>query len=312
MNKIFLSVAVLFLCLPAFCQDKIEKTDDITSALVLQPDSAKSKWSFTGKFSVLLNANHTNNFADLGETFSMITGSGHVKLGALYNHDKFFWSSRLEYSYSFNKRKDYMYHTDLDFLYVTSRFFYKIKNKIFATAILDVITQLTPGYLHTLALSDPTDPFSYEEVQYKVSNFLTPGSFYEALGFAYLGAKFYIGVAPIAFHQSIKIDDECPEEEVLLLMPDYSIKEEFSIGAYMKAGFNSTIGTKGTFSSELTVFSKYDKMDDMSALWMNSFAYRLGKYLTLSAKVILAKDFDDSELHVKQNYGIGFSYSFKK
>ena len=260
------------------------------------PDSLKP-WKKSGLGSVNFNQVALSNWAGGGE--SSVSGGAIVKLTANYKKDKTSWDNSLDMAYGLiNQTGSPVVKTD-DRLELSSKFGKEANKKWSYSAIFTFRTQFAPG------LDDPTAVNPN-----KISDFLSPGYMFVALGMDYKPNKsLTLFLSPATNKNTIvtapslanvgAFGVEAAELDPVtgdIVTPGKHFRAE--IGGFLKAEFKTTLMENVDFQTKIDLFSNYiNNPQNIDVNWESLLSFKINKYLTASVTTTLIYD-DDIKIAV--------------
>ena len=218
--------------------------------------------------------------------------------GFNYLQPKYDWSNTLKILYGQSKiGGDELKKTD-DEIYFESVFTYKVLNSINPYASVTALTQFTAGYDYTV------DP------KVKISNFMDPGYFTEAIGMEYKTSETFKTRFGLAMKQTVAddfaalwSDDPETDNEVETLRNE--------IGFESVTDFEYQLSELIIYVTKLELFSNVKRFDEIDVRWDNLFSAKVAEYISVSLNVKLYYDKDISlKRQLKQSLAVGLTYSF--
>lgn len=211
--------------------------------------------------------------------------------------EAFDWANTLRMQFGQSKiGSDEMRKTDDEFFF-ESVFTYKLWNKLNPYAAITAQTQFTEGYDYS------TDPKT------KISNFLDPGFFREAVGLDYNPEKNIKTRLGLALKQTVAdkfaaIWSDDPDTEDI-----ETLRSE--IGLESVTDFTFNVSELIVYVTKLQLFSNLNRFDEIDVNWDNLFSAKVADYLSVTLSVVLVYDKDISvQRQLKQTLAVGLTYSF--
>lgn len=184
-------IAVLFLFSGFFAFPQVTDAED---ALKSQTVDTTDGWEYGGMFSLNISQTSLSNWSAGGQ--SSVAFSSLVKLNASYKKNRNLWENFLELGYGTMKQGDEGWWKTDDKIDFTSKYGYKITEKLYTAVLVNFKTQMTEGY-------------NYPDDSTMVSDFMAPGYFLGAIGVDYIpNDKFSAFISPITSKYTIVLDQD--------------------------------------------------------------------------------------------------------
>jgi len=216
----------------------------------------------------------------------------------LNRQEKFEWANTLKIVYGQAKiGSDELKKSD-DELFLETVFTYKIWGVINPYIAATALTQFTPGYDYD------TDPKT------KISDFLDPGYFREAIGLDYKPSETFKTRLGVAFKQTVAdvfatrwSDDPETIDKV------EKIRSE--VGAESVTDYSVNVSELIVYVTKLELFSNLNRIDEIDVRWDHLFSAKVADYLAVSFNLNIFYDKDISlKRQLKQTLAVGLTYSF--
>lgn len=264
----------------------------ISTALYAQNDSIKSDTTYWNKGAVLnLNFSQVDltNWNGGGQSSISIAGLTNFKIN--YQKGKDAWDNRLDMAYGILRQGDSkqpFIKTD-DNIILSSKYSRQLKKRIFISAILDFRTQFDEG------LDDENEV---------ISRFMAPGFLLANIGFSYRYKKIFSAtLSPISSKTTFVRDDS------LSLAGAYGVEEgetyRFQGGVNFSSSFQKDIWENVNLSSDLNLFSDYEKLGNIDVNWETALNFKINKFLSASYSTQLIYDDDIKSKEVVVNEATG-------
>jgi hypothetical protein len=298
MNKLFLSVAALFLLfspLSVFSVNDSHFSDGVGAMDVAQaaPDTVVSPWKSSGWLTLNGTQASFRNWSQGG--VNNIAATSTARFDSEYKYKRHILSVTSNLKYGKTRIEGNEFRKTDDEIRVRNQYRYLLDDPRFSLIMqLNFNTQFDKGY-----------DKNYVNV---ISKFMAPGYIVETLGFAYNpepGLQFNMG---ISLKQTIVIDTTL--SGTYNLKPGETVMNEGGISLGMKV--ERDIATNVNLSSQIETFTNYLRpVNSTTVRFTNEIVGKINSYL--SANLQLAMVYDDNiteELQVKQVISIGFNYRF--
>ncbi len=250
-------------------------------------------WVPSGMVAINLNQINFSNWTKGGE--NSLAVSGLFNGGAAYKADGWTWNNELKVAYGRTKTGTSTYRTT--------------DNELFFESIVSrhIGFEVDP-YLSVSMRTVVAKGFDYKNVlEPQISAFFDPGYLSESLGFTYdklYGFKTRLG---IAFHQiftnkfrQYSDNPDTPEMESFL----------FETGVESVTEGKLTIDENILLTSQLRLFSAFDRLDVWDVIFDNAITAKVNNYLNVNFTFILVHIVKETvKTQTKQGLQIGFTYS---
>ncbi|MBN1478829.1 DUF3078 domain-containing protein [candidate division KSB1 bacterium] len=263
------------------------------SLLYAQDEAPTYGWQKEATAALNLTQSTFDNYAQGGENST----AWQFRLGLKFVNDreKFNWANTGKLEYGQTKSGKDEYKKSVDEMKIESVFAFKLWKTINPFVSFTGETQFAAGY-------------DYEQTpKAEISNFLDPGYFREAVGFAYRPNDIIQARLGAAMKQTVtnnftkySDDPETTEKEKL--------KNEF--GAEGIIDFNYKISENSLIKSKVELFSNLQAFDEIDVIWDTDLTAKITKFIAFNFNVKLLYDKDIStKRQLKQVMGLGISYS---
>jgi hypothetical protein len=274
-----------------------------------QEDTAKARWRKGGLFNVNINQGTLSNWAAGGDKFTFSVASTFTGYIA-YRQGRKTWDNVLDLAYGYVRTTSLGSRKSDDRIDFTSKYGYDIGKHWFLSALFNVRTQFSKGYLY-----DSVPP-------QLTSRFFSPAYVLLAPGFDYKPTEaLSIFMTPISARFVVVMDD------YLSSIGAYGVDSGkhvlYQMGAYVSVNYVKEIMKNVTFKTRLDLFSDYrHNPQNIDVFMTNALMLKVNKYITANLNVDLIYDDDVKEfvnektgvkgprLQVKEIIGVGFSARF--
>jgi hypothetical protein len=302
----------LILALSISCFSAYAQTTEAEKQLLKKDADVESGWKKGGTINTALSQVSLTNWAAGGQ--NSISANGLLSLFAHYKKDAMLWENYLDFAYGTNqqgKGSDWLKTDDkVDF---TSKFGQKASEKWYYAGLVNLKSQMTPGY-------------NYPNTTNKISDFMAPGYFLGAMGMDFKPSdKFTAFLSPITGKITIVNDDGLSAAGAFGVEPGKKSRSEF--GGYARFFFKHDIMTNVTLQTKLDLFSNYlDNPQHIDVNWETLISLKINKYIsaTITTHLIYDHDIDivlekdalgnptkvGPAIQFKEVLGVGFSYKF--
>jgi hypothetical protein len=312
-------IAVIAL-LSISCVTTFGQVTEGEKALRAQSADTTQGWKKGGVFAVNLAQTSLTNWAAGGQ--NSVAVNGIFSVFANLKKGKSRWDNSLDLGYGILKqgKGSPARKTDdkIDFLSKYGREAFK---NVFYAALLNLKTQMTPGY-------------NYPDDSVKISNLFAPAYLLFALGMDYKpNAYFSAFVAPLTAKFTFVNDKTLSAAGAFGVTPGETVKSE--MGGYVRViytrnDFKNDFMKNVSFTTKIDLFSNYaDKPQNIDINWETLIAMKVNKYISASINTQLIYDdnikvpFDKngingieagesvgSKVQFKEILGVGLSYKF--
>lgn len=291
-TKILLIIAILFSnTLFAQVTEAVEKINKVNTDTV-------SGWKKGGILNISLTQSSFTNWSSGGEnSFSV---SSIFNSFVIYRKNNSVWESNLDLGYGFlqqGKSGNFL-KTD-DKIIFTTKYGKKAFNNWYYSALLDIKTQMTPGYHY------PNDSI-------RISDFFAPAYLLGAIGMDYKHEDhFSFFIAPltgrVTFVMNQNLADagafgvDAAERDPLgkILVKGKTTRMEF--GGYFRMLYKREIMKNVLFNTKLELFSNYlDNPQNIDVNWETLIGMKVNKLITVTITTQLIYD-DDIKISIDKN-----------
>jgi hypothetical protein len=284
-------LALLLSCLPASAQD------------ATPPDTTSGGWnkSLLGK----LNGSQAGfqNWAE-GGVNTLAISSG---LDGSAEHASGNWikKSTLRLSFGMVKQDTLAFRKAEDLIRLTMALNYAGTGSLLLfqpTVAVGARTQFAPGF------NFDKNPFGDgRKPPVKVSDFLSPGTFTQSVGFAYKPKPW--------FSQRLGLGAKQTVVTIERLRPLYNVSADraarFEFGVEAFTDFDKEIFRNVHYKSTLGLFAAFNKPDLPDYLWENVVTMKVNSWLQVNFEWSMLFDEDvSSKLQVKEVFAVGIAYKF--
>lgn len=267
----------------------------LSSSVFAQSDSIKSDTTYWSKGAVLnLNFSQVNLTNWNGGGKSSISIAGLTNFNINYQKDKDAWDNRLDMAYGLLRQGDSeqpFIKTD-DNIILTSRYSRQVKKRIFVSGILDFRTQFDEGL--------------DEEGQQVISRFMAPAYLLANIGITYRYKKIFTAtLSPVSSKTTIVLDDSLSAAGAYGVDPGKRYR--FQSGINFSSSFQKDIWENVNLSTNLNLFSDYEKIGNIDINWETALNFKINKFLSASYSTQLIYDDDIKSKEIIVNEATGES-----
>lgn len=141
----------------------------------------------------------------------------------------------------------------------------------------------------------------------KVSDFLSPGTFSQAVGMTYQHSEYLSQRLGVGGKQTVVLDEEL--RELYSLDADQTVRVEFGIEAYIE--YQKEIFTNVNVKSTLGLFASFNKPDSPDMFWETQVGMKVNSWLQVNFEWGVLYDEDVSKnVQLKEIFSVGVSYQF--
>lgn len=141
----------------------------------------------------------------------------------------------------------------------------------------------------------------------KVSDFLSPGTFSQAVGMTYQHSEYLSQRLGVGGKQTVVLDEEL--RELYSLDADQTVRVEFGIEAYTE--YQKEIFTNVNVKSTLGLFASFNKPDSPDMFWETQVGMKVNSWLQVNFEWGVLYDEDVSKnVQLKEIFSVGVSYQF--
>lgn len=290
-------------------QGNVTVVDSAVSADSLQVPQ-DTLWKLGGDMSLTLAQVSLANWAAGGEN----TLSGFLEFHAFadYEKDKVSWENTFNMGLGALREggSEDPFKKNNDQLILTSRYSQQLRKNLALTGLLDMRTQILPGYRYSFV-----DSLNME-TRKRTSRFLAPGYLVTSLGVSYVRKDLLkLNFSPISGKFTLVLDDSLSAVGAYGVVPGTTSRSQFgySITLNLKKQFTESI----EFRTNLLLFSDYQEMD---VNWESYLRFKINEYLSsyITNQVIWDRDIevnrDDGtlgpavQLRTAINVGLAFDF----
>lgn len=275
-------------------------------------DTVPFVWKKGGIFNLNINQGSLTNWAAGGDKFSFSVASN-LNAYAFYKKGKNNWDNVLDLAYGYVNTTSLGGRKSDDRIGITTKYGYEIGNNLFLSALLDLRTQFTDGYLYPS--SDTARPTL-------VSRFFSPAYVLVSPGLDYKpNDQLSVFLSPLTARYVIVMDDSLSHQGAFGVDPGKHVKNE--LGAYLTVNWVKTLAKNIVYKTRMDLFSDYKhNPKNIDLFWTNSLNLQVNKYITANVSVDMIYDDDvkvfanektgvlGPRLQVKQVIGVGFTAKF--
>ncbi|WP_375581007.1 DUF3078 domain-containing protein [Marivirga tractuosa] len=264
----------------------------LSTAVIAQNDSIKSDTTYWDKGAVL-----NLNFSQVDLTNWNGGGQSSISIGGLTNFNlkyakgKDAWDNRLDMAYGLLRQGDGdspFIKTD-DNIILASRYSRQLKKRIFISGILDFRTQFDEGL---------------NEENEVISRFMAPGFLLANIGITYRYKEIFTAtLSPISSKTTIVTDDSLSLAGAYGVNPGDTYR--FQAGLNFSSSFQKDIWENVNLSSNLNLFSDYEKIGNVDVNWETALNFKINKFLSASYSTQLIYDDDIKSKEIIVNEATG-------
>lgn len=316
MRKSVLTIICFLVCFQTlYAQSDWMKTSREEASGRIKKDAADTVpalWKKGGIFNLNINQGSLTNWAAGGDKFSFSVASN-LNAYAFYKKGKHNWDNVLDLAYGYVNTTSLGGRKSDDRIGLTTKYGYEIGKNLFLSALLDVRTQFTDGYLYSNV--DSVKPSL-------VSRFFAPAYVLLSPGLDYKPSdQLSVFFSPVTARYVIVMDDRLASQGAFGVDTGKHVKTE--IGAYLTVNWVKPLAKNITYKTRMDLYSNYKhNPENIDLFWTNSLNLQVNKYIT--ANVSLDMIYDDDvrvftnektgvlgpRLQVKQVIGVGFTAKF--
>ncbi len=296
MKKFFLFLGILSIfSLPSKAQ---ETTED--------QESKAKHWVVKGMSGLNMSQTTLTNWAAGGE--NTVAGNVFFNATANYTNGKWIWDNALNTEYGLTYTQSNKWQKSVDKLEITSKPGYAITSKLYASAMINFLTQYNKGY------EKPGDNLSGKDY---ISTFMAPGYLNASLGLEYKpNANLSFFYSPLTSKTTFVLDD------LLSSKGAYGVKLGEKVLAELGTSFVATasyeVFRNFNLLSKLTLFTAYThNFGNIDVNWDMMLAYKFNNYFSATLTTNLIYDDDirpiagqGPKIQFKEMFGIGIGYTF--
>ncbi|HJT73618.1 MAG TPA: DUF3078 domain-containing protein [Chitinophaga sp.] len=315
MRKSILIIICLLSCRQAlFAQNDWMKTSREEASGKIKKDDKDTTvalWKKGGIFNLNVNQGSLTNWAAGGDKFSFSVASS-LSAFAFYKKGKHTWDNVLDLAYGYVNTTSLGGRKSDDRIGVTTKYGYGIAKNLYLSALLDLRTQFTDGYLYG---SDTVKP----EL---VSRFFSPAYILLSPGLDYKpNNELSVFFSPVTARYVVVMDNYLASQAAFGVDTGKHVKSEF--GAYLTVNWVKTLAKNIVYKTRMDLFSDYKhNPQNVDLFWTNSLNLQVNKYISAVISVDMIYDDDvkvfknektgvmGPRLQVKQVIGVGFTAKF--
>jgi hypothetical protein len=251
----------------------------ISSSVFAQSDSIQSDTTYWSKGAVLnLNFSQVDLTNWNGGGQSSISIGGLTNFNANYAKGKNVWDNRLDMAYGLLRQGDSnqpFIKTD-DNIILSSKYSRQLKKRIFVSAMLDFRTQFDEGL---------------DDKGQVISRFMAPGFLLANVGISYRYKKtFRATISPLSSKTTIVTDDSLSAAGSYGVDPGKTYR--YQAGINFSSSFQKDIWENVNLSTNLNLFSDYEKLGNVDVNWETALNFKINKFLSASYSTQLIYDDD--------------------
>ena len=280
--------------------------------MIAQEKPDTSYWSHTGKTGITFSQVGFSNWASGGEP--SVSFNALVNYALKYEKNSHLWQTVLDAGYGaqrIGKDEDTFKKTDDNFVF-TTRYGYKIANKLYLSAMANLRTQFYDGYNYE------ADPAIF------VSNFMSPGYSKIGLGATYNHKfaekeSFSLTFSPVNLKTTFVFDDSLSARGMYGVEPGEKVR--FRGGMDLLASLHKKLMKNITLTTTLSMFTPYEDLATVDVNWDMALWFKINEWFSanISTQMIYDQDVSflndagesyNSAVQFKEVLGIGLTYSF--
>lgn len=302
MKKILVWMFVAVFCVDtAFAQDEsLKKIKNETARQVGEEfDQTFTNWNTGGMFNLNISQGSLKNWAAGGDDFSLSL-NGILNYFAQYRYNKISWDNNVDFNIGYLQTTSLGGLKNDDRIDILSKLGYKLGEKVNASVLGTLRTQLFDGYTD----GDFT------------STIMSPAYVVGSLGFDVKPIpKFSLFISPIASRWVMVTNNDIAVKGLYGIPAGQ--KSINQIGAFATANFNNKIGKNVNYKMRFDAFSNYKHNPQNIDIFMaNVFTFKISKFLSATYSLDLIYDDDlaifgengtSPALQVKSLIGIGLA-----
>ena len=275
-------------------------------------DTVPALWKKGGIFNVNINQGSLTNWAAGGDKFSFSVASN-LNAYAFYKKGKNNWDNVLDLAYGYVNTTSLGGRKSDDRIGITTKYGYEVGRNLYLSALLDLRTQFTDGYLYPS--SDTAKPTL-------VSRFFAPAYILVSPGLDYKPSdQLSVFFSPVTARYVVVVDDYLAAQGAFGVDTGKHVKNE--LGAYLTVNWVKTLGKNIVYKTRMDLFSDYKhNPQNIDLFWTNSLNLQVNKHISANVSVDMIYDDDvkvfknektgvmGPRLQVKQVIGVGFTAKF--
>ena len=291
MNKLKLTISAVFL----FCIFSVTARAQET---IIIPDTLDNEWATIWVAGINGSQSTYDNWAAGGQ--NNVSATFFTRINGAYRKDKFTYGYVIRLRYGISNIQDQESRKTDDRIATKHRLAYILndENTMNVFAEVSFVTQFYNGYDYS---DDP---------RVRISDFMAPGYFNEAIGYAYTPTDFLSLEAGLALKQTIVNDDA--------LVPGYGVKPGDNLfsegGLQLGVSFNKEVFKNVTYTSRLETFNNLNKsLVSTDVSWENEITGKINDFLNASFQFAMVYDDDviPDVLQTKQILSAGLLVNLK-
>lgn len=219
----------------------------------------------------------------------------------IYKQPEHTWANNLKIMYGQTKLGDKDFEKADDELYWESMFSMNIGWPVDPYVANQLRTQMAPGYKLVKNEQSGLD----ERVQ--TSGFFDPGYLIQSVGFKYGVEDMFFTRLGVAFKETFSSDYGFADDKDT---PDEIETFKFQTGIESATGLKLTVMENVLLTSELNLFSAFDKLDTWDVRWDNTLTAKVNSYINVSLNVLVVHETAQTRrTQVKETLALGLRYS---
>jgi len=284
---------------------------DAEKSLLAAAAEGENGWDKGANLAINLSQVSLTNWAAGGQNSLAINGL--LSSFANYKMDKLSWDNLLDLGYGVIKQGSKDFFKADDKLQFNSKVGYSLSEKISAAALLNLKSQMAPGY------PSPDD-------MTLISDLFAPAYLIGAIGIDFKpNENLSVFVSPVAIKMTFVMNQELSDAGSFGVEPGENFRGEF--GGYIRMAYARDLMENVNFQTKLDLFSNYlNNPQYIDVNWEVLLMMKINKFLSASINTNLIYDRDieigkdtndDGEMddfgprvQFKELIGVGLSFSF--
>ncbi len=269
-----------------------------------EPAEGDTLWKVTGVTSLSISQLSLTNWAAGGE--NSLSGNVFFKISPDYDDGTINWDNDLILGFGLLRQGDNDATKSDDQIELNSKFGYRASKNWFYTALLSFKTQFADGYSYP------------EDVETKISGFMTPAYLNISLGFDYKPTDgFSLLIAPISSKMTFVMDETLSNEGAYGVPVGNSFRGEF--GGYIKLAYKKEILKNVLLDTKVDFFSNYVETPQyVDVNWDLLLTFKVNEFISATLMTQLIYDYDikfgpepgEPKVQFKELFGLGLAYNF--
>lgn len=296
------SVLVLFLAF-SFHVFGIERSSGFLSNDTLAHDTVKY-WKDGGCLTLNLSQVSLSNWSAGGE--NSVAANALVNLWASYTRGKDAWDNTLDFGTGRLKKDGTKAVKTDDRIELMTKYGRKISNKLYYSGLVNIKTQMLPGFKYP------------ENDSIKISDFMSPGVIFISVGIDFKpSTNFSFLLSPVTGKSTIVKSDLLSWRGSFGVVPGKNFRNEF--GGFFKLVAKGSFLKIVNYQFKVDAFSNYREKpgnidwDSELTIWV-----RINRFISANFKTnvlydddIIAEPHLGPRIQIREFVGVGFSYKFQ-